>query len=72
VQRGVDVVVEILAFSISQPPSRHWEAVRVHDGDRAVWRGPNRDCARDALVRFIDALLASPRELAAARYCLLG
>ena len=66
------VLVELLPPGRDRAPVRHWAAVRVEDGRRQVWRGPDAGCPGDAVVAFVDALLAPQPPRTEQPYTLLG
>lgn len=68
---GGDVTVELLGPDV-QVPSRTWDAVRIEDGSRAVWRGPARSCSLDDLRCFVQALLGLGAAQLSQLYTYLG
>ncbi|SDX90454.1 hypothetical protein SAMN05661080_01644 [Modestobacter sp. DSM 44400] len=52
-----DVAVELLAPDPPAWSSQNWDAVRIEEGHREVWRGPDRSCPLTEVTRFVQALL---------------
>ena len=67
------VSVEVLCPCPDSPDDAGpWAAVRIREDDRTVWRGPDRDCTVETLVRFVDDLVRSPDAELAQRYQFCG
>lgn len=64
--------VELLWFGSGAPAPPCWHAVRLAGLERAVWRGPARDCPRPVLARFLLDLLRLAEPELERRYVLLG
>ncbi|RBY78862.1 hypothetical protein DQ238_10655 [Geodermatophilus sp. TF02-6] len=69
---GQDPLVEVLLAAPCVPAPARWEAVRVGDGVREVWRGPERTRSGRELGDFVGDLLSPLTAELARRYCRLG
>lgn len=69
VSPGSAASVEVLCPCPDEPDDAGpWAAVRIREEERTVWRGPDRSCTVEALVRFVDDLARRPDAELAQRY----
>jgi hypothetical protein len=73
VSPGSAVAVEVLCPCPDTPDDDGpWAAVRVEGEERTVWRGPDRTCTTETLVRFVDDLIRRTDGELAQRYRFCG
>jgi hypothetical protein len=64
--------VQLLGACGGLPCRERWQAVRITDDGRAVWRGPSHECPQADLIAFLEDLLGRDDAELAERYRRLG
>jgi len=64
--------IELLCCTAGDPRPPQWDAVRLTDDERTVWRGPACDDELEDVVAFVEDLLVLDEDSLAERYRRLG